>query len=210
MITTVDKSPDIRAAHLIPSDVLVKVVPGLKDSVLDPITRLGQLYGLTGGDLQRKLNLYRNRISSDGTASDLLSASLLLLILRSFDEAIHFLERFLSRKPLDAYGWYALALASLKGRRPRLLTYGIASSVHKRLLKALELDPELTEAVLLLAVLTNDYFESKGFQVDPDLQTCLRCLRGRVLDRKEVLALLGLIPDVRSIPIMRAIQLAIL
>jgi hypothetical protein len=210
MITTADLNPDIRAAYLIPSDVLVKVVPALKSIVSGPIISLGQLHGISRAELHRKLDFHRDRLSSGSKAGDLLSVSLLLVTLRSFDEAIRFLERFLARKPLHAYGWYALALASLKGKRPRLLTYDIASSIHKQVLKAVQLNPDLIQAALLLAVLTADYFESKGFKATPDLRTCLRLVENKPLKRKEILALLRLISNDPSIPLVDAIQSAIL
>jgi hypothetical protein len=206
IITAADLDPNVRAAYVIPSDILAKTVPELKNNVSESITRLGQLGNLSRAELHNKLRFHRKRLSHKSTPSNLLSVSLILLMLKSYDEAIQFLEQFLSQNPLYAYGWYTLALANLKGNRPRLLKYDTASSIHKQALKAIQLDPNLVQATLLLAFLNADYFEIKGFQVKPDLQSCLQLIQNKRIKKKEVLSLLKLIPDNPSIPMISYIQ----
>ena len=210
MVNVADRDLRIRAAFVIPTDILLKEIPGLHDNVPRPVRRLSQIYDLSKAELQEKLKFHRSRISSRRKPDDLLSASLISLMLKSFDESIQFQEHFLSERPLHAYGWYALALAGLRGRRPRILTYDQASVIHEQVLKAVQIDASLTQAVLLLALLTDDYFQSKGFQVNPNLGTCLRLIQGKTIERKEVMALLEMIPNDHSIHLIQAIRSSIL
>jgi hypothetical protein len=210
MVNAADRDPRIRAAFVIPADILLKKIPGLHDNVSRPVIRLGQIYDISRVELQKKLEFHTRRIASGGKPDDLLSASLIALRLESFDESIRFQEQFLSEKPLHAYGWYALALAGLRGRRPRLLTYDQASVIHEQVLKAVQIDASLTQAGLLLALLTVDYFQSKGFQVNPNLSACLGLMQGKTVERKEVIALLAFIPNDHSIPLINTIRSSIL
>lgn len=210
MVNAADRDPHVRAAFVIPADILLKKIPGLHDNVSKSVRQLSQIYSLGKTELHEKLEFHKRRISSRDKPDDLLSAALISLLLRSFDDSIQFQERFLSHKPSHAYGWYALALAGLRGRRPRLLTYDQASVIHEQVLKAIQIDASLTQAILLLASLTADYFESKGFQVNPDLSTCLKLIQRKNIERREVMALLVLIPNDRSIPLVNAIRSSIL
>lgn len=181
-------------AYIIPTANLVANCKILKDFTIIPPKNLGELCNVPVPDLQSQLSFYHSRLALS-KEDDLLAIALILLALKSFDEAGQFLVQLLRQNPMQAYVNYLYAVAKLKGQRPWLLNYNEAVQAQTYALKALQLDLTQAHSALLLALIKEDFFQRKGFRVeDPDLVSCIQtALRGRII-KEELLILLRLVP----------------
>ncbi|MBZ0318193.1 MAG: toll/interleukin-1 receptor domain-containing protein [Anaerolineae bacterium] len=159
-------------------------------------SRLGELYGLSPVAMQNYLKHYQPRTTiPNASIDDLLTVALCHLMMRSFDIAIGLLEQIVQREPTHAYGWYALALANLRGRRPRLLNRDEAIVIKEQTLNGLDRDATQAHIALFLALIKDDYFRGKGFQIEnPKISDCLALAAKGLTTKAEVKALLDLIP----------------
>lgn len=159
--------------------------------VVSPKT-LGELYNVTTSQLQTQLAFYRTRLSLS-KEDDLLTTALILLMLKSFNEAEQILTQLLYKNPLHAYASYLYALAKLKGQRPWLLNYENALEAQSHALKALQLDQTQAHFAFLLALIKEDFFQRKGFRVgNPDLVSCIQIASEGKVIKEELLVLLEL------------------
>lgn len=170
---------------------LIEALIGIAPQMPKLPSKLGDLWGLSTQELQLRLQLYQNEVNKPNPNADfLLAAGLVHLMLRSFGEAKSLLERFLQKQPTHAYGWYALTLAGLSGRRPRLLNYNEAKFLQTHVNNAVLYDGSQSHYFILLALIKDDYFKSKGFRIDnPDILSCLE-IALEVKSTKEELAIL--------------------
>lgn len=168
---------------------------------------LGELFGLQTLEISRYLNVYQPRaLVATAGADDLMAVALSLLAMRNYDAAIPLLQRAITVNPIHAYGHYALALASLRLRRPFLLGYDEAVQIQTLVSNALAYKPDLAPAAFLLALIKEDFFTKHGYRVNaPSISDCLNMARGGSVERYEVLALTSLLADFSS-PVMNAIR----
>lgn len=172
--------------------------------------KLGELYGLKSDALQAYLKIYQPRENiPNASIEDLLVVALTHLMSHSFDVATTLLERILRIQPTYAYAHYALALAGLRGRRPRSLSRDEAILAQSRALNALNNDISQSHIALFLALLKSDYFESQCFRIDPPgVSDCLAIANQGTTTIEELNALLTFVP-VEDGPIVAAIRAAI-
>lgn len=180
-------------AYIIPTNTLVAHCSVLKEYVMVPPKSLGELYEVPVPDLHTQLAFYQSRLSLS-REDDLLAIALILLVLKSFDEAEQILTQLLRQNPMQPYANYSYAVAKLKGQRPWLLNYNEAVQVQGYALKALQLDPSQAHFALLLALIKEDFFQRKGFRIGmPDLASCIQTALGARVIKEELIFLISLV-----------------
>jgi tetratricopeptide (TPR) repeat protein len=169
---------------------------------LTPMLRVGQqadstktsfaVLGRMGRDeINGVIQQYKASIaagSEDGETH--LSLGLLYLQLRLCDLAVRHCKRALDLDPGNADGHYYLALASIRGRRPKTLTLQEVRAVEAHLSAALELDERPAKYYCLLAVIKHDYYVTNGLSCRPSPQELLLEARGKEYDEWEAERLL--------------------
>lgn len=181
-------------AYIIPTDILVANCEILKKCMIIPPKKLGDLYKVTTNHLQTQLAFYRPRLSLS-REDDLLATALILLVLKSFNEATHILTQLLRQNPLHTYAWYLYAIANLRGRPLRSLqTRDEALAIREKLVKSINLDNTQSSAVILLMLLNTEWFEKKGFKSQPTGEVCLQLLGQGKISERELLILYELVP----------------
>jgi tetratricopeptide (TPR) repeat protein len=91
--------------------------------------------------------------------SDLLERALQLLKAHAYEQAISVLNEAIIIDPSIPDVYYCLALASLKGKRPKLMSLSTVRTIEKHLQTATELDPNCGGHVYLLwALVKYDYY----------------------------------------------------
>jgi len=113
------------------------------------------------------------------TAQDLLLRGVQLVRAGSYYEAIALLNQSVLATP-SGDGNYYLALAHLQGKRPKVQTYSLATTIRQKLTTACQLDPGKGHYWYFLALLEDDFFIENGFsdngdKVDDLLDTGDRC-----------------------------------
>jgi len=188
-----ERLPGYKAGAIIPTDVLIRSWPILGQFVLKPPICLGELYGKTYQDLINELKLYTSRSeNSKQLPKDILTTGLYQLMLRNFQEAKNILKIYLGFEPTNAYGWYALALASLMDNRPKLLTRDSALLIRNHLVNALQFDKTQIHAALLLISLDIDYFKAKGFRTpSPTIAETMLIIEGGKITKSELRTLIS-------------------
>lgn len=186
---------------------LIEVLMGQTPKVTIPPSSLGELLVLSPLELHKALNLYQASVSgSASNKADILAAALTHIMLESFDSARMLLERLRQLDPTISYGWYASAIAELKGRRPWLLNRDEAVLVQSQALKALQIAPSHAHFALFLALIKEDYFVKKGFRVvHPTVLECLNLATKGQTTRGELQILLRFVP-VPDGPLVNAIK----
>jgi len=103
-----------------------------------------------------------------------LSLGLLYLQLRLHDLAVRHFKRAIELDPGVADGYYYLALASIRGRRPKTLTLQEARAVESYVSTALQLDEQQAKYYYLLAAVRQDYYVANGLSSpSPSARTLL-------------------------------------
>jgi len=126
-----------------------------------------QIYG--NGNIGRVegSNVFINQGPVAPSANDLLQRGVQLLRAGAYDESVGPLNQSLIASPSPDANYY-LALATLRGQRPRALTYSLAKAIEGRLQVACKLDPHKAHYWYLLALVKYDFFIENGFLDDVD------------------------------------------
>jgi hypothetical protein len=99
--------------------------------------------------------------------ASLLKRGIQLLKVHAYDHAITTLTKAVEADPLLADAQYYLALASLKGSRPRVLTRSQAKAIEQKLRTACALDGSKAHYFYLWALVKFDFYVINGFLVRP-------------------------------------------
>jgi hypothetical protein len=127
-----------------------------------------QMYGNGVGSIGTMHgNVYINKGPVAPSASELLQQGVQLLRAGAYEESVGPLNQSLLAIPSPDANYY-LALASLRGQRPRALTYSQAKAIEGRLQAACKLDPYKAHYWYLLALVKYDFFTENGFLDDID------------------------------------------
>ena len=117
----------------------------------------------------------------------LLSMGLCYLRLGLFEMAERFLGRLIDAHPESASGYYYKAIASMRGKRPRVMTLNGVRAAEQLLLTAMTLEPNNGRYDAVLAAMRHDYYVVNGLRVPPPSPAeLLDGARSKHIDRNEV------------------------
>lgn len=143
---------------------------------LTPVLKVGQVSGAanTGfavlGRMSREeingvIQQYKASIAGGSEDSEThLSLGLLYLQLRLYDLSVRHCKRAIDLNPGNPDGHYYLALASIRGRRPRSLTLQEVRAVEAYVSAAMELDEQPAKYYYLLGIVRHDYYTANGLR----------------------------------------------
>jgi tetratricopeptide (TPR) repeat protein len=101
------------------------------------------------------------------------------LDLRLYDQALASLKQALGKGLREASLYFYIALASLGGKQPRVLTLAKIKEIENYLDAAIRSDSDSPEAHLLWAIIKHDYYRANGLRVpSPGIQELLASARG--------------------------------
>jgi hypothetical protein len=126
-----------------------------------------QMYGNGNIGAVHGSQVFINQRHVAPSANDLLQHGVQLLRAGAYEESVAPLNQSLVASPSSDANYY-LALATLRGQRPRALTYSLAKAVEGRLQAACRLDPHKGHYWYLLALVKYDFFIENGFLDDVD------------------------------------------
>ncbi len=134
------------------------------------------------------LQQYKVHISTGIEDADThLGIGLIYLQLRLYDMALRHFKRVVELDPAVADGYYYLALASIRGRRPKVMMLQEVRAVESRLNVALEFDEHQAKFYYLLAVVRQDYYVANGLSVpQPSVPALLDLAMDREYDVWEI------------------------
>lgn len=174
---------------------------------LTPVLSLGQgcLYRYTDfqilgrmsrDEINSVIQQYKASIAAGEEDADAhLSLGLLYLQLRLYDLTVRSFKRAIDLDPGMADAYYYLALASIRGRRPKTLTLQEARAVEQYASAALELDDRQAKYYYLLAAVKQDYYVANGLSAPPPVPAALFDMaRDKDHDSWEVERLLAALP----------------
>lgn len=119
------------------------------------------------------------------TAEEWLERGLTALRGRQYDAAIDAFRQLLKLRPDSTDGYFYLAIALLKGHRPKLVSLATVRDVESQLRAAVELDAACSHAYLLWALVKQDAYVLNSIWDRPP--TVAQLLRdARMLDRRRV------------------------
>ena len=164
-----------------------------------------QMYGDGNIGTVKDSNIYIAPKQTTLSANDLLQRGVQLLRAGAYEESFAPLNQSLIASPSPDANYY-LALATLRGKRPRSLTYSLAKTVDGRLQVACKLDPTKAHYWYLQALVKHDFFIENGFldnvdEINDLLSTGDACTPIRAF----IVELLNHVPAVDS-PVYEIIQ----
>jgi tetratricopeptide (TPR) repeat protein len=113
------------------------------------------------------------------------------LDLRLYDLSINHLRRALGKTTEESKILYYLALASLRGRRPRVQGLTTIRAIEGYLRAALQLDDRPAHYKLLWAIIKQDYYLMNGLRIDPPgIEELCSTIDGSGIDVKELRSML--------------------
>lgn len=150
-------------------------------------------------------NVFINQAPAMPGANELLQHGVKMIRAGAYDESIPPLNQSLLATPSSDANYY-LALATLRGKRPRTLTYSQAKTIEEKLQAACRLNPHKAHYWYFLALVKYDFFLENGFlddsdEIDDILFTGDACL----LERAFVIELLNHVPA-KNCPVYEIIQ----
>jgi len=98
------------------------------------------------------------------SAQEIFQKALTALQLKNYPLAIQLFEQYTTKNPTDADGYYYLALARLKGYRPRSVNLSTIRSIESLLRSSTQLDKNCAHAFLLWAIIKQDSYVMSGFK----------------------------------------------
>lgn len=139
---------------------------------------------------------YKSSLAAGADDSDThLSLGILYLQLRLYDLAVRHCKRAIDLDPGDPESHYYLALAAIRGRRPKTLTLQEVRSLETHLAAALELNEKDAKYYYLLGALRHDYYAGNGLSSPlPSGMDLLDMARKKERDEWEVERLLASVP----------------
>ena len=148
---------------------LKQTVINITQSAGDNAFQVGQANNMSGVVAQNFQGNYYHiqQGQAPPTAQELLMRGVGLVRAKAYQEAGTILTQSLLAAP-SGDGNYYLALASLQGKRPKVLTYSQAVSIRQKLSAACGLDASKAHYWYFRALLEYDFFLENGFTEDVD------------------------------------------
>ena len=161
-------------------------------------TTLSELDAVDPGKKRQLLAAYESLVRDFPEAAQYhFALGLSYLDLRLYDLALASLRSALGKGAREASLYYYLALATIEGKRPRVLSFAKVKEIESYLEAAIRLESDNAQALVLWAIVKHDYYVSNGLKVLPPgveelLASAARC---RISQQE-----LGLLPKHMTVP----------
>ena len=152
------------------------------------ITSLAYLGNFDSSVVGKYLKHYKGLTRLDPDDSEgLLGLGLCYLQMGTYTLAQKSFEKIIYASPDVSQAYYYYALSDIKGRRLMTLSLTEARRLDTYLNTAIQLDGEVPQYKLLLAMLKKDYYEANGMRVpSPNAAKLLAEIEGNQIDKNEV------------------------
>ncbi len=126
-----------------------------------------------GQKVETQLNI--NIESDKPSITELKDRGLQLLNMREYQLALANFEQLLNLSPQSTDIQYYVALALLKGQRPRLVTFSVVKEIEQRLHVATKYNSKTPHCFILWAIVKEDYYVLNGlYDTPPTVSELLR------------------------------------
>lgn len=98
------------------------------------------------------------------SAEDIFAQALSALQLKNYPLAVKLFEQYTAKRPMDADGYYYLALSLLNGNRPRFVSSKTIRQIDKGLQVATSFDSQNGYILLLWAIIKEDHYTLNGMR----------------------------------------------
>jgi len=178
----------------IPEDLTPVLTIG--EGPLPDLTDFRVLGRMNREEINGMIQQYKTAMATEGGDAEAhYILGLCYLQLRLYDLAIRHFRSVIDLDPALADGYYYLALASIRGRRPKTLMLQEARAVESNVSAAIELDPEPAKYYYLLAIVRQDYYRSNGLRPPSDSpETLLGLAESKEPETWEIERLLASLP----------------
>ncbi|HOV89408.1 MAG TPA: tetratricopeptide repeat protein [Syntrophorhabdaceae bacterium] len=152
------------------------------------VTSLAYLGSFDSGGVGKYLKHYKELNRHDPhNIEGLLGLGLCYLQMGTYPLAQKCFEQIIEASPDVSGAYYYYALASIKGRRIMTLSLNEARQLETYLNTAIQIDGEIPQYKLLLAMLKRDYYETNGMKVPPPSATeLLFDIEGQQINKNEI------------------------
>lgn len=152
------------------------------------VTSLAYLGGFDSSGVGKYLRHYKELTRHDPDDTEgLLGLGLCYLQMGTYPLAQKCFEQIIEASPDVSQAYYYYVLASIKGRRLMTLSLNEARQFETYLNTATQLDAEIPQYKLLLAMLKRDYYETNGMKVPPpNIAELLTEIEGHQINKNEI------------------------
>jgi hypothetical protein len=166
-------------------------------------TTLAELDGIDEGKKRQLLALYESKVRDfPENAKYQVALGLSYLDLRLYDLALATLKRALGKGTNEVNLYYYIALASIQGKRPRVLSFAKIKEIESYLEAASHLNARCGHVKVLWAIVKYSYYLPNGLRINsPTVEELLSSARQTELSTDELRLMLthvDLPPDLRS------------
>lgn len=138
------------------------------------VTSLAYLGGFDKSGVKKYLKHYKSLIDGDeNNVEGLLGLGLCYLSTGTFSLAERCFKKIIDQSPDVSHSYYYYSLAAIKGRRIMTMSLSDIRSIESYLSIAIQLDDEIPQYKLLLAMIRKDYYLSNGMKVPPPSSSSL-------------------------------------
>jgi len=132
------------------------------------VTSLAYLGGFDSGGVSKYLKHYKELTRQDPNNTEgLLGLGLCYLQMSTYPLAKKCFEQIIEASPDVSQAYYYYSLSTIKKRRLMTLSLNEVRQLETYLNTAIQLDGEMPQYKLLLAMLKRDYYETNGMKVPP-------------------------------------------
>jgi tetratricopeptide (TPR) repeat protein len=152
------------------------------------VTNLAYLESLDSESVGKYLKHYKELTRKDpDSAEGLLGLGLCYLQMGTYPLARKSFERVIEIAPEVASAYYYHSLSTIAGRRLMTLPLKEIRSIESFLETSIQVDGDLPQCKLLLAMLKRDYYETNGMRVNPpSVDALLSDIGNRNIDELEI------------------------
>lgn len=160
------------------------------------VTSLAALARFDKAGIQKYVSHYRRKLVEEPENAEMrLALGICQLDLGLHDFAMKSFSEAIRIEPESADSYYYLALASFKGRKPKLLTFEEARGIQKYLNAAILLDDSKAIYHSLLLVVKCEFYVKNGLNVPaPSIAETINAIESGELDGDEIARMLRHVP----------------
>ncbi|MSU62993.1 MAG: hypothetical protein EXS31_11470 [Pedosphaera sp.] len=160
------------------------------------VTSIASLDGFDKTAINRYISHYKDRLKGEPDNSEInLAMGICYLDLGLYDLAAKFFSKAIEVVPDRADGYYYHALAAIKGRKPKLLTFPEVKKVEEYLNAAIQIDGSKATYYYLWLIIKHEFYVKNGLKINPptveDLIAQGSC---RNYDKQEIAKMISRVP----------------
>jgi len=177
-----------------------------KTNISGSVGKIIQLSNIHGGigNVEGNVIIQPSTAVTNATA---LKRSVQLIKGRDYDAAIDILKSSIKEDPSEPDAYYYLALAMLRGRRPKILYLSEADTISQNLENACSKDSTRAHYYYLWALVKLDFYMTKGLSIRPPDVNELLAKAGKLRSNPESMSeMLSFLPRIASNPILDLVE----